>query len=153
MDSSKLPDALDPGNQTLSQVEAFMKADRTRKMKYQKGYNCVDFSWTVMRQAEWQGLLSFAVAIYYEGSSGHMIVGFPTCDKGFVFYEPQNGERIYPRVGKMHDGWKVCSIYATRLAEEHIPLDDSPPHQPVSLPYLWNQGPASSESSIFSVGS
>lgn len=138
LELSYAPLPIDHTNQTLAKVDQFMKSDKTRRFKYEGGFNCVDFTWSVTRNAEWHGILSVAVTIYYEDLTAHMAAGFPTCDYGFVLYEPQSGKRIFARVGRVHEGRKVTGIYAVKLNRENIPLDGSPLLQHLALPLSLN---------------
>ena len=101
------------------------------------------------RSAEVHGLLGYPVIIYFKNSA-HAVVGFPTCDQGFVIMEPQTGERIFPRVGKVLDDERIWGIYVLRLKFKRISLDNSPKLGNVLLPFSCNANTVE-EKSIFSI--
>jgi hypothetical protein len=111
---SVLPPELDPNGQTYEQVIAFITADNSDKIPYGEGYNCVDCSLRVWRNAYWKGIYACPIAItFYNETKGHMIIGFPTANNGDIFIEPQSDTQIRPIIGHMLNGKKVSGIYAT----------------------------------------
>lgn len=87
---------------TLSQVLAFMRADRTDENPYIEGdynsYVCSHYTRDVCNAAEEQGIRAAFVEVRYP-DSGHAIVAFNTIDSGLVYFEPQSDERVEPVIG------------------------------------------------------
>ena len=119
-----LPPPYNTENQTFDDVIAFIKSDDTNTIPYGEGFNCVDSVYRVFLNARWQGIAAVPIAIQYEEPPGHMVIGFPTVDKGFVFFETENDQRIYPIVGQNYNGRKVRGFYY--LAANWVPLANSP---------------------------
>lgn len=121
---SILPPECDPSGQTFEDVSSFMQSDNTNTIAYCEGFNCVDSVFRVWLNARWQGIAAIPIAIQYEKSSGHMVIGFPTIDRGDVFFETQNNVQIRPRVDKYYNGKKVRGFYYMDVI--WFPLDNSP---------------------------
>ena len=123
---SVLPPEVNGHNQTYEQVIDFVKSDDTDEIAYGFGFNCVDAAFRMWRKATWDGIVAVPVAIQYTSPSGHMVIGFPTNDKGDIFIDPQSDLQIRLRVGHMYNGQTVRGIYA--LSYNFTPLYDSPPY-------------------------
>lgn len=122
---SVLPPEMRIEEQTYKQVIDFIQSDDTDTISYGVGFNCVDATFRIWRNANWKGIIACPIAIQYNEPPGHMVIAFPTNDRGDVFVEPQNDLQIRPRVGQDYDGRKVRGIYV--LNYTYLPLDDSPP--------------------------
>lgn len=122
-----LPPEMHPEQQTYSQVIDFIQSDDNDTIPYADGFNCVDAALRIWRNAYWKGLTAYLIAIQYNESPGHMVIAFPTNDRGTVIIEPQSDSLIRPRVGQYYGGRQVRGIYA--LDFEALPLDDSPPYE------------------------
>jgi len=94
-------------NYTSEDVGVFMETDNTELNKYDTGFNCVEYALLLARSAHWQGLPAQVISLEYEEGVGHMILVFATEDEGWLFIEPQTGNRIYPEVGKIYNGRRV----------------------------------------------
>ena len=125
---SILPPKMDPGGQTYEQVMSFILSDDTDRILMQSGFNCVDATFRVWRNALWQGLTAYPIVIQYNGPPGHMIIAFPTNNRGDVFIEPQKDLEVSLRVGRNYDHRKVRGFYV--LNYDPIPLADSPAYDP-----------------------
>jgi hypothetical protein len=123
---SILPPQMHSENQTYQQVIDFVRSDDTDTMSYEFGFNCVDATFRIWRSAAWHGIAAYPIVIQYNESPGHMVIAFPTNDRGVVFIEPQNDMQIRPRVGQDYDGEKVRGFYV--LDYNPLPLDASPPY-------------------------
>jgi len=123
-----LPPEMRLEEQTYQQVIDFIEADDTDTIPYEFGFNCVDAAFRVWRNACWQGIGAAQIAIQYTESSGHMVVAFPTNDKGDIFIEPQSDSQIKLRVGHKYNGLTVRGIYI--VSYNFTPLYDSPPYDP-----------------------
>jgi hypothetical protein len=119
-----LPPQVDYKDQTYEKVIAFMKSDDTDSIPYSKGFNCVDSVFRIFLNARWQGITAVPIAIQYDEPPGHMVIGFPTIDKGDVFFETQNDMQIRPRVGDFYNGRKIRGFYYLDLFPK--PLENSP---------------------------
>jgi hypothetical protein len=113
-------------NQSLADVQAFMNNDSTDEITLGEGFNCVEFTFMTMRNANWHGIVAYPIEIDFDDSPNHMVIGFPTNDSGDVFFEPQNDMRIYPAVGRLYMGHRITAIYAWSLSIVFQPLDGSP---------------------------
>ena len=67
---------------------------------------------------------AYPIVIQYDESPGHMIIVFPTKDRGDIFIEPQNDWQVRPRVGQNYNNRKIRGFYVLDYAP--IPLDNSP---------------------------
>jgi hypothetical protein len=65
--------------------------------------NCVDFSTRVNNNAKEKGIMCYMVLINAEDINGnpshHVIVAFPTTDRGLVFVEPQSDKVVRCELG------------------------------------------------------
>jgi hypothetical protein len=123
-----LPPKSNTANQTFDQVISFIKGDNTDTIPYGEGFNCVDSVWRVKLNARWQGIVAFPVAIQYEEPPGHMVIVFPTTDRGDILIETQNDQQIRLKVGNDYDGRKIRGLYLLDLTP--IPIANSPEYEP-----------------------
>lgn len=121
-----LPPKMDSQNQTYEQVIDFVRSDDTDKIQSGIGFNCVDATFRMWRNATWKGITAYPIVIQYYEPLGHMIIVFPTKDRGDIFIEPQNDWQVRPQVAQNYDGRKVRGLYV--LDYDPIPLDNSPPY-------------------------
>ena len=123
---SILPPELHPTEQTYDQVMSFIKSDDTDTIEYGEGFNCVDASFRLFLNARWHGIAAALIRVNYEDSSTHhMVVAFPTSDRGDIVIEPQYDTLVRPRVGGSYDGKRVSGLYILNAIWE--PLEGSPP--------------------------
>jgi hypothetical protein len=123
-----LPPEMHPAEQTYEQVMDFIQSDDTDTIPYEFGFNCFDAAFRVWRNAYWNGITAAPIAIQYTDSSGHMVIGFPTKDKGDIFIEPQSDAQIKLRVGHQYNGQTIRGIYVVSL--NFTPIYGSPPYEP-----------------------
>jgi len=122
-----LPPNEDAQTQIYEQVINFVKSDNTDRIPYGVGFNCVDASLKLWRDAEWKGIAGDPIVIQFvDQPIGHMVVGFPTEDRGDIFIEPQNGKQIIVGVGLKYLGYTIKGFYYWDMVPE--PLDGSPPY-------------------------
>lgn len=121
-----LPPEMHPEEQTYEQVIDFIQSDDTDTIPYGVGFNCVDASFRIWRNAYWEGITAYLFTIQYAELPGHMVIVFPTNDKGDVIIEPLSDLPIRPRVGQNYNGREVKGIYV--FSCDPLPLDDSPPY-------------------------
>ena len=119
-----LPPKMDSQGQTYEQIINFVRSDDTDKTQYGIGFNCFDATFKIWRNATWKGIRAYPIVIQYDESPGHMIIVFPTKDRGDVFIEPQNDLQVRPRVGQNYNDRKVRGFYVLDYAP--LPLDNSP---------------------------
>jgi len=129
---SVLPPKMHSQGQTYEQVFDFIRSDDTDKTQYGVGFNCVDATFKIWRNATWKGLEAYPIVIQYYESPGHMVIAFPTKDRGDIFIEPQNDLQIRIRIGQNYNGRKVRGFYVLDYAP--LPLDNSPPFDPNMKP-------------------
>jgi len=113
-----------PGNtteQTFEQVAEFVESDPTSEQPYDEGFNCVDFALALSYKARWAGLDARIAKLEYPEPPHHMLLAFPTSDRGLVFYETQTDEEVQPAPGKIYNGRRISAIYI--LAMDWIPID------------------------------
>lgn len=121
-----LPPELHPTEQTYEQVMAFINSDDTDTIEYKEGFNCVDSSIRLWLNARWQGISAYPMRINYEDSPiNHMVVIFPTADRGDIIIEPQEDLLIRPQIGKQYNGNMVNGLYILELS--WFPIGESPP--------------------------
>lgn len=125
---SILPPKMDSHGQTYEQVLDFVRSDDTDKTQYGVGFNCVDATFKMWRNATWKGIEAYPIVIQYYESPGHMVIAFPTKDRGGVFIETQNDLQIRLRIGQNYNNRKVRGFYVLDYAP--LPLDNSPPFDP-----------------------
>lgn len=123
-----LPPEMHLKDQTYEQVIDFIESDDTDTIPYEFGFTCVDAALRVWRNAYWNGIVAAPIAIQCTDSSGHMVIGFPTNDKGDIFIEPQSDSQIKLRVGQKYNGQTVRGIYIVSL--NFTPIYGSPPYDP-----------------------
>lgn len=95
---------------TLDNVSSAIQEDRTDKLTYREGWNCIDYAWTVMRGLQWQGIPSSIIALTYENGTRHAILAMPTSDKGWVCFDPQSDARVNPQVGGHYQGKRIIKM-------------------------------------------
>lgn len=91
-----LPPEMHPEEQTYKQIMDFVQSDDTNTILYGDGFNCVDATFRIWRNAFWQGIMAYPIIIQYNESPGHMIIAFQTKDEGTVLIEPLNDLRVRP---------------------------------------------------------
>ena len=121
-----LPPEMHPEEQTYKQIMDFIQSDDTNTILYGDGFNCVDATFRIWRNAYWKGIVAYPIVIQYNESPGHMVIGFPTNDKGDIFIEPLSDLQIKLRVGHKYNGQTIKGIYVVNL--DFSPLYDSPPY-------------------------
>jgi hypothetical protein len=119
-----LPPKMDSQCQTYEQVINFVRSDDTDETQYGIGFNCVDATFRMWRNATWKGIRVYPIVIQYDEPPGHMIIVFPTKDRGDIFIEPQNDWQVRPQVGQNYNDRKIRGFYVLDYAP--IPLDNSP---------------------------
>ncbi|MBN1643603.1 MAG: hypothetical protein JW856_02120 [Dehalococcoidales bacterium] len=128
-----LPPKDNPQNQTYEQVINFIRSDNTDHIPYGVGFNCVDASLKLWRNAEWKGIRAYPIIIQFvDQITGHVVVGFPTKDRGDVFIEPQNDQQIRLRAGFSYNGKIVRGFYLWDI--NPIPIGDSPEYDSTIIP-------------------
>ncbi len=98
------PSGLKPYEVPWAMVQDFLNTDLTKYNYYQSPkYMCVQFAMDVVSNANRAGITAYVVELIYETPSdisvvipgwkgplaGHDIVGFPTTDRGVVYYDAQ----------------------------------------------------------------
>lgn len=120
-----LPPELHPTEQTYEQVMSFIKSDDTDTIEYGEGFNCVDSSFRLWLNARWQGIAAYPMRVNYEDSpTHHMVVIFPSADRGDVVIESQGDIQVRPRIGKFYNGKMVNGLYILKMS--WIPIEGSP---------------------------
>lgn len=120
-----LPPELHPAEQTYEQVMSFIKSDDTDTIEYGEGFNCVDSSIRLWLNARWQGIAAYPMRINYEDYPiNHMVVIFPTADRGDIIIESQEDLQIRPQLGRRHNGNLVNGLYILELS--WFPIEGSP---------------------------
>jgi len=88
---------------TYSEVLNFIKWDETNLKKYVAEnfeYVCIDYSIDVCENAQARNLKCHVVELVFKNSTGaHVIVGFNTIDKGWIFIEPQDDREVKVGIG------------------------------------------------------
>ena len=85
-------------------------------MEYRQGFNCLDYAWEGMRLLHWKGQLAMVARLDLEPDPDHAVLIIPTEDEGWIFIEPQTGERIYPTPGGKYAGFTdIKGVYVMRL--------------------------------------
>ncbi len=120
-----LPPIPNTSNQTYDKVLSFIKNDDTNTIPYGEGFNCVDSVFRVWRNATWKGIVGLPIVIQYAEPPGHMVIGFPTVDKGDIFFETENDQQIRLSVGSTYGG-KIIGIYVMNVI--WTPVANSPPY-------------------------
>lgn len=78
---------------------------------YGEENNCVEMAFLAARQFWWEGLQGTVVRIDFTDGSGHMIVGIPTIDEGWKFYDPTGSAWIYPHTGGYLMNKQITGVY------------------------------------------
>jgi len=125
---SILPPEMHSKEQTSQQVIDFIQSDDTDAIPYGFGFNCVDATFRIWRNATWKGTTAYPIVVQYNESLGHMVIAFPTNDRGDVFIEPQSDLQIRLRAGQNYNGRRIRGIYVLNYTP--LPLGDSPPFDP-----------------------
>jgi hypothetical protein len=103
-----------------TEVFDFVTKDTTNSLKYQEGFNCVEFGLLLARNAHWDGIPAEVIKVDF-GDASHMILGFPTEDRGWIFVDPATDAFVYPRIGGEFAGGIVTNIWILRT--EWIPFE------------------------------
>ena len=109
-------------NVTAQQVSNFVAADDTTLNKYDIGFNCVEYALLLARNAAWAGIPAEVVKVDLEGNTDHIILAFPTEDKGWLFIDPATSIQLNPRVGGMLGDKKIVGLYILRA--EWVPFEE-----------------------------
>ena len=101
---------LKPVDVPWATVLQFLNTDLTYHNKYNApGYVCVQFAMDVVSNANRAGIAAHVVYLKFVPPAipgwkgpfpGHVIVGFPTTDRGVVYYDPQMGSEVTIAVGQ-----------------------------------------------------
>jgi hypothetical protein len=102
-------------DKSYSEVMAFINTDDTDKSEFGPGNNCVDYSVTLWRRSYWQGIQAYLMVIRFEDLPHHMIVGFNTTDRGWIFIEPQSDKQVYPWRWTKYDGRTIVGLYGVDM--------------------------------------
>ena len=94
-----------------AKVVEFVEDDRTNLEKYDVGFNCVEYTFLVARNAHWKGISATPVRLDFGDGSSHMILGFPTVDAGWMFLQVEGKVWISPRVGGMFLNERITGIF------------------------------------------
>lgn len=119
-----LPPQPDLENQPYQMVIEFIQTDDTNEMPYEDGFNCLDATLRLWRNASWEGLAAIPVMITYEEPPNHMIIAFWTIDKGNIFIEPQNDKQVILNVNEFYNGRRIKGYYY--MSVNWIALGPSP---------------------------
>lgn len=100
---------------TYQELKEFLAQDETNFNDYiSQEYVCVDFAADLNNNAEAAGIRAAFVflvtQVTSEGKWGHMINGFQTIDRGFLFVEPQNDRILELEVGNHYWGHSIKEI-------------------------------------------
>jgi len=94
---------------TFDQLMEFLERDKTDQHMYISSdvdetnfFECVQFTYTLLRNAYKEGIFACPVVIYFPDELSHMIIAFNTTDEGWVFIEPQTDEIINLSIGKRY---------------------------------------------------
>jgi hypothetical protein len=99
---------------TLAEIEQTLAP--VTQMEYREGFTCLDFAWEAMRRLHWAGQLAMIARLDLSPDPDHAVLIVPTSDEGWVFIEPQTGERIYPAAGgKYMDFTAIEGVYMMGL--------------------------------------
>lgn len=82
--------------------------------EYGEGSNCVELALEAARLWWWEGYQSTVVRIDFTDGTGHMVVGVPTTDAGWKFYNFSGGTEageIFPRVGGYLADKKIAAMF------------------------------------------
>jgi hypothetical protein len=75
-------------NPSYSELVNFLKYDQTEQQAYiENVYVCANFATRLHDNAESKNIKAYIVTVVLIGSSGHMIVGFNTTDRGWVYID------------------------------------------------------------------
>lgn len=100
---------------TYADVLRFVRQDRTDKLDLAQGFGCIQFSETLVRNAQQRGFMATGELAYmalddYGNIYGHEFVQFWTVDRGLVWIEPQTDDEyiVQPVGGKLCAPWGWC---------------------------------------------
>ena len=82
---------------TYSEVLRFLKTDKTNKIEYNDTFDCENYAAILKQNAFNEGYQCYIVLIEFE-ESFHMLNGFNTTDKGFLYIEPQTDDIVNVRL-------------------------------------------------------
>ncbi|MEF8847755.1 MAG: hypothetical protein V5A68_01315 [Candidatus Thermoplasmatota archaeon] len=109
---------------TFLEAKQFIEEDKTDEIEYNnETFTCIDYVKKINDHAESKGIRCGFVSLNFNGTNtGHAILGFNTTDKGMVFFEPQNDNRVENlEVGKEY--WTECVIPEPTFYYEDHPND------------------------------
>lgn len=106
----------------LTAPEAEQTLEPLHDKTYGEGYNCLDYAWEAMRLLHWNGQLAMIARLDLTPDPDHAVIIVPTTDEGWVFFEPQTGERIYPAPGGKYVNFaNIEGVYVMGLS--WMPID------------------------------
>jgi len=75
-------------------VEKFLKLDNSNMLSRREEGGCMDRAESLCNNATEQGIWTYVVMVNTASDNGHVLVAFPTQDKGLVFVEPINDQVV-----------------------------------------------------------
>lgn len=108
--------------QTFENVSNFVAEDTTDQEVPDGDMNCVEYALLLARSAQWKGLDAAVVKLDFEDGTSHMMLMFPTVDRGWIYVEPQTDREFNLAVGKLYDSQIIMGIWVLGL--EWIPIDE-----------------------------
>jgi hypothetical protein len=106
---SAVPPDLNP-SATSQQVEQVVDNGGLNITPYGEGNNCVEMAFLAARQFWWEGYEATVIKIDFTDGSGHMLVGVPTTDEGWKFFEPQSESWVSPRLGGFYINKQITGL-------------------------------------------
>jgi len=93
---------------SYNELMEFLERDRTDQHMYISSdvdetnfFECVQFTYTLLRNAYKEGIFGCPVVIYFPDNLSHMIIAFNTTE-GWIFIEPQFDEIVNVTVGERY---------------------------------------------------
>jgi len=120
-EQSVLPEPIAPVVSTV-ELEEFIKDDETNLQEYDVGFNCVEYAFLLARNAHWAGMPAEVIKVEFTNGEEHMILAFPTTDKGWQFIDPKSELFVKPRIGGMMGDLEISGLYI--LQAEWVPFEE-----------------------------
>lgn len=97
---------------TLDDIKSFLQNDKTNEHAYTPGFQCLNFTDTLIRNATEKGFECGQVEVYYKGNdhTAHSVVAFYLQDET-VFIEPQD-DTVIGSIKKIGSLNQEASIYS-----------------------------------------
>jgi hypothetical protein len=112
-------------NPTWAEIKTFLSQDKTDKTPYDlKTFACSGYAITVRDHARNLGMRAAYIQIELPGSAGHAFNAFETTDKGLIYIDCTEGDKVaYVKVGQVYGTIGIDAVKTEYIACDVSPAD------------------------------